>query len=97
MEQMKIKQKVDASMRRIHLVTWVLPYPLIRNIYNENRLSLVLLAALTVAAHELVYTTCRIYELRLTSVEGVRRARDFKLYNGISFAFKFNRISGLAG
>ena len=37
-------------MRRIHLVTWVLPYPLIRNIYNENRLSLVLLAALTVAA-----------------------------------------------
>ena len=55
------------------------------------------LVTVTIAAHELINTSGCIDQLRLTSVEGVRRARDFKLYNGISFAFKFNRISGLAG
>ena len=60
-------------------------------------LSRSLLAALGVAAHELIDTTSGIDELALTSVEGVRAGRDFELHYGISLAFKFHRVSGLGG
>jgi hypothetical protein len=55
-----------------------------------------LLTRLTVAAHELVYATSCVNELRLTSVEGVRSRRDFQLNNGVSFAFEFYSVVSLA-
>ena len=55
-----------------------------------------LLARLAVTAHELVNATSGVDELRLTSVEGVRSARDFKLHYGVGFAFKFYGVVGLA-
>lgn len=39
---------------------------------NVMFVPIVLLAALSVAAHELINATSGVYELRLTSVEGVR-------------------------
>ena len=50
---------------------------------------LLLLRSLTVAAHELINTTCGVNELALTSVERVRGARDFDFYHWVSFAFEF--------
>ena len=58
---------------------------------------LLLLRSLTVAAHELINTTCRVNELALTSVERVRGARDFDFYHWVSFAFEFYGIIGLCG
>ncbi len=54
-----------------------------------------LLACASVAAHELIDTTCCVNELALTSVEGVRAAGDFELHDGIGLAFKFHGVSGL--
>ena len=48
-----------------------------------------LLRSLTVAAHELINTTCGVNELALTCVERVRGARDFDFYHWVSFAFEF--------
>ena len=55
-----------------------------------------LLAALAVAAHELVHAAGSVHELRLTRVEGVRSRRDFELHEGISFTFEFDRLRRLA-
>ena len=55
-----------------------------------------LLARLAVTAHELVNATSGVNELRLTSIEGVRSARDFELYYGVGLAFKFYGVVGLA-
>ena len=55
-----------------------------------------LLTRLTVAAHELVYATSCVNELRLTSVEGVRSVRDFELDQGISLALEFDGLLGCA-
>ena len=49
---------------------------------------LLLLRSLTVAAHELINTTCGVNELALTSIERVRGARDFDFYHWVSFAFE---------
>ena len=59
-------------------------------------LTLLGLAGLSVAAHELIYATSCIDELLLARVEGVRRAGDFQLNEGISFAFEFNSFVRLA-
>ena len=56
-----------------------------------------LLAALAVAAHELVYATGSVDELGLTRVEGVRSRRDFELHQGISFAFELDGFRRFAG
>ena len=48
----------------------------------------VLLRSLTVAAHELINTTCGVNELALTSIERVRGAGDFDFYHWVSFAFE---------
>ena len=45
-----------------------------------------LLRCTAVAAHELVHTTSRVDELSLTSKEGVRRAGDFHLDQGIFYS-----------
>ena len=50
---------------------------------------------LSVAAHELIHATGGVDELGLTSVERMRRARDFQLYYGIGFAFELNGVVGL--
>ena len=55
-----------------------------------------LLARLAVTAHELVNATSGVDELRLTSVEGVRSAGNFKLHYGVGLAFKFYGVVGLA-
>ena len=55
------------------------------------------LRSLTVAAHELINTTSGVDELALTSVEGVRSARNFNLYHGVSFAFEFYGVICLCG
>ena len=49
---------------------------------------LLLLRSLTVAAHELINTTCGVNELALTSIERVRGAGDFDFYHWVSFAFE---------
>ena len=48
-----------------------------------------LLRSLTVAAHELIDTSCGVNELALTSIERVRGARNFDFYHWVSFAFEF--------
>ena len=55
------------------------------------------LGGLTVAAHELVNATSGVNELVLTSVEGVRGARDLDLYHRVSFSFKLYSVIGFAG
>lgn len=55
-----------------------------------------LLAAASVAAHELVDATSGVDELALTSIEGVRGAGDFELYYGVFLAFEDDGVSGLA-
>ena len=62
-------------------------HPLFFNLLLRRELFLL---ALCVAAHELIYTTGGVNQLRLTSVERVRRAGDFQFYQRISFAFKFD-------
>jgi hypothetical protein len=51
---------------------------------------ILLLGALTVAAHEAVNATGSVNELALTSIERVRGAGDFEFYQRVSFAFKFH-------
>lgn len=51
-----------------------------------------LFQTVTVTAHELIYTSSCIDQLRFTSVERVRAARDFQLYQRISFAFEFDCV-----
>jgi len=53
---------------------------------------LLLLRSLTVAAHELIDTTCGVNELALTSIERVRGAGNF---DWVSFAFELYGIIGL--
>ena len=53
-----------------------------------------LFLAVSVAAHELIYATGGVNQLRLTGVEGMRCARDFELYQGISFAFELDGLLG---
>ena len=48
-----------------------------------------LLRSLTVAAHELINTTCGVNEFALTSIERVRGTGDFDFYHWVSFAFEF--------
>ena len=50
---------------------------------------ILLLRSLTVAAHELINTSCCVNELALTCIEWVRGARDFDFYHWVSFAFEF--------
>lgn len=57
---------------------------------------MLLLARLTVAAHELVHTSGCVDELRLTGVEGVRGAGDFQLHYGIGLTFEFYSVSSFA-
>ena len=57
----------------------------------------VLLAAASVAAHELVDATGGVDELALTSVEGVRAAGDLELHYGVFLAFEFHGLRGLGG
>jgi len=56
---------------------------------------ILLLRSLTVAAHELIDATCRVNELALTCIEGVRGARDFYFYHWVSFAFEFHGVVSL--
>ena len=56
-----------------------------------------LLAAASVATHELVYATGGVDELALTGVEGMRGRRDFELHYGIFFTFEDHSVIGLAG
>ena len=56
----------------------------------------ILFANLAVAAHELVYATCRVNELALARVERVRGAGDFDFYHRVSFAFKLYCLCSLA-
>ena len=56
----------------------------------------ILLLQLTVTVHEAVYATSCINELALTCIEWVRSARDFNLYNWISFALEFYCVVCLA-
>ena len=58
---------------------------------------ILLLRSLTVAAHELIDTTCGVNELALTSVERVRGARDFDFYHWVSFAFELYGVICLCG
>ena len=51
----------------------------------------------SVAAHELIYATCGVNQLALTSVEGVRGVTDFQLVEGIGLAFELNSFSSLGG
>lgn len=88
-------KKVEASFRTHPLSHRVLPYPF--DVLPFKNAQAALLAGLGVAAHELVDAAGCIYELGLASVEGVRRAGDFQLYNRISFAFKLNGVVGFAG
>ena len=53
-------------------------------------LTLLGLAGLSVAAHELIYTTCGVNQLRLTCVEWVRGTRNFQLEYWIGFALELN-------
>ena len=63
-----------------------------------NLSSMVLfLCGLTVAAKEFIDTTSGVNELVLTSVEGVRGARDFDFYHRVSFSFKLYSVIGFAG
>ena len=54
----------------------------------KNRLFL----TVTVTAHEFINTTGCVNQLRLTSVERVRSAGDFQLYQRISFAFELDSL-----
>ena len=49
---------------------------------------ILLLRSLTVAAHELIDTSCGVNEFALTCVERVRRTGDFDFYHWVSFAFE---------
>lgn len=49
-----------------------------------------LLQTVAVAVHELVHTTCRIYQFGFTCVERVRCVGDFQLYQRIGLAFEFD-------
>ena len=51
-----------------------------------------LFQTVTVTAHELIYTSSCIDQLRFTSVELGRAASDFQLYQRISFAFEFDCV-----
>ena len=53
---------------------------------------ILLLRSLTVAAHELINTSCCVNELALTCVEWVRGARDFDFYHWVSFAFELYSV-----
>lgn len=81
-------------MRRISLFNKNIHYPYA----CESALQKVFLflTRMSVTIHELIYTTCRVNQLRLTGIERVRRARNFKFYNRISFALKFNCVVGFA-
>ena len=50
------------------------------------------LVTVTITAHELINTSGCIDQLRLTSVERVRSAGDFQLYQRISFAFELDSL-----
>lgn len=58
----------------------------------KNRLFL----TVTVTAHEFINTTSCVNQLRLTSVERVRSAGDFQLYQRISFTFEFDSLFRVA-
>ena len=49
-----------------------------------------LLLIFSVAAHELIYTTSGVNQLRLTCVEWVRGTRNFQLEYWIGFALELN-------
>ena len=70
---------------------------MMRLMFNVGIRRLVLLAALCIAAHELVYATCCVDELRLTCVEGVRSVGDFQLNERIGLTFELDGLVGLAG
>ena len=55
-----------------------------------------LFAALSVAAHELVYATCRVHQLALACVERVRATGNFNFHYRIGFAFKFYGLARFA-
>jgi len=59
--------------------------------------NILLLRSLTVAAHELINTSCRVDELALTGVERVRGTGDFDFYHWVSFAFEFYGVVCLCG
>ena len=58
-------------------------------LFSFSKDNILFLRSLTVAAHELIDTSCSVNELALTSVERVRGARDFDFYHWVSFAFEF--------
>jgi len=66
-------------------------HPLFIPLKGDNRgvVIILLLRSLTVAAHELINTSCCVNELALTCIEWVRGARDFDFYHWVSFAFEF--------
>ena len=55
---------------------------------------LLLLVAVAVTAHELVHAAGGVDELLLAGEEGVRRAGDFKLYQGIGNAVYLDFLTG---
>ena len=58
-------------------------------LFSFSKDNILFLRSLTVAAHELIDTTCGVNELALTSIERVRGAGDFDFYHWVSFAFEF--------
>ena len=52
-----------------------------------------LLDAVAIAAAETVHTTCGVHEFLLTGEEGVRRAGDFKLHEGILLAVNLDSLA----
>ena len=61
---------------------------------DVSRLPRLLLLAVAVAAHELVDAACGVDELLLAGEEGVGRACDFKLYQGIGYAVYLDGLLG---
>ena len=57
---------------------------------QSQRLLVLLIVTLCVAAHKLIHTTCGVNQLHLTSVERVRCVRDFHLVHRIGFAVHFD-------
>ena len=66
-------------------------------IFCLSNVYILLLRSLTVAAHELIDTSCCVNELALTSIERVRRAGDFDFYHWVSFAFELYGVICLCG
>ena len=59
---------------------------------QSQRLLVLLIVTLCVAAHKLIHTTCGVNQLHLTSVERVRCVRDFHLVHRIGFAVHFDGL-----